>query len=788
MRKSLKIVLVLVCVLVIAFLCVPIPQVKQSQSSVLYSREGRLLGAKIAADEQWRFPELDSVPAKFESAILNFEDEYFYNHPGVNPVSLVKALVRNIKAGRVVSGGSTLSMQWVRICRQNPARTIREKLIEMVLTLRVELGTSKKEILTKYASHAPFGGNVVGLEAASWRYYGRSPYQLSWAESACLAVLPNAPSLIRPGKNMTKLKLKRDRLLAKMYKNGVIDSLQYELALLEKLPNKPYDLPRKAPHLLETLVGKKSGQKFHSCIDYHLQELVSRLVTRHHKQLAKNEIHNLSAMVVKVETGEVLSYFGNAPFNHTEHSCDVDIIHAPRSSGSVLKPLLYALMLDQGEILPEALVADIPTQIQGYSPKNYDRKYDGAVPASKALARSLNVPSVHMLKQFGVGRFLGHLQKMNFTDLSYSADHYGLSLILGGAETSLWDLAGAYSSLGRILKHYNTYSSRYREQDFHAPILLMRDVKKLSSTDFINEKTSLGAGSIYYTLEALLKVNRPENELGWESFSASKKIAWKTGTSFGYRDAWAIGLTGDYLVAVWAGNADGEGRPGLTGVTAAAPLLFDIFDLLPQSDWYKKPFEDLELVPICRESGCRASSICPHVDTLDIPLSGLKTAMCSYHKMVHLDKTGRYQVTSDFVEPHEMIHKAWFVLPPVWEWYYKIKHPLYKSLPPYKQGCSPQGEIPMMQFVFPMASSVIYLPMDLDGQLQAVIFEVAHRQRGAKIYWHLNDDYLGMTQDIHQMEVFADSGTHLVTVVDEQGNRISRKVFFVNKYQEETHK
>lgn len=785
MRKSLKIVLVLLCVVTIAFLFIPVPQATQSQSSVLYSREGRLLGAKIAADEQWRFPELDSVPRKFESAILNFEDEYFYYHPGVNPISLFKALVRNIKASKIVSGGSTLSMQWVRICRQNPARTIQEKLVEMILTLRVEFSTSKKDILKKYASHAPFGGNVVGLEAASWRYYGRSPHQLSWAESACLAVLPNAPSLIRPGKNMVRLKAKRNRLLAKMHRNGVLDSMQYELSLLEKLPNKPYNLPRKAPHLLESLVGKKPGQKYYSCIDYQLQARVSRVLGRHHKQLAMNEIHNLSAIVLKIETGEVLSYFGNAASkNNADHGCDVDIIHAARSSGSILKPFLYALMLDQGEILPEALVADVPTQIQGYAPKNYNRKYDGAVPASRALARSLNVPSVHMLKQFGVGRFLHHLQKMNFTDLSYSADHYGLSLILGGAETSLWDLAGAYSSMGRTLKHFNAYSSCYRQQDFHPPVLEMKNVESISPSDFTKEKIKLGAGAIYYTLDALLKVNRPENELGWESFSSSCNVAWKTGTSFGYRDAWAVGLTGDYLVAVWAGNADGEGRPGLTGVTAAAPLMFDIFDLLPQSDWFEKPFEDLETIPVCRESGCRASSICPYVDTLDIPQAGLKTAVCNYHKWVHLDQKGRYQVSSDCVKPQDMIHKAWFVLPPVWEWYYKPKHPLYKSLPPYKEGCSAKGEIAMMQFVFPMASSVIYLPMGLDGKLQSVVFEIAHRQYGTKIYWHMDEQYLGETVDIHQMEIFTDSGEHFITAVDENGNRISRKVFFVNKYQD----
>jgi len=783
MNNKRRISFILVSILLVSVLLIPIKEPEKTYSTVLYSNDGQLLGAKIASDGQWRFPELDSVPYKFEKSIILFEDQYFYKHPGINPFSLFRALQQNIKAKKIVSGGSTLTMQLVRMNYNNPARTIWQKMKEIIIALKLDLKYSKKEIIVKYASNAPFGGNVVGLEAAAWRYYGRKPHQLSWAESATLAVLPNSPALIRPGRNMDQLLRKRNFLLDKLYKNQVIDSITYELSLLERLPGKPFAIPQEAPHLLERLTLSNSGKKLFSCIDYQLQKNINRITIQHQKKLASNEIYNMAVIVVKIETGEVIGYIGNTDINKSnEHGSDVDIITAPRSSGSILKPLLYSIMLDNGEILPESLVADIPTQMKGYSPKNYDLNYDGAVPASKALSRSLNVPAVHMLQDFGVNRFLDYLQKMNFSHMTFSAEHYGLSLILGGAEVSLWDLAGTYTSYGRILNHFTTNSSMYRKADFHAPVLLKKDISQIKNSEFQQNKDIIGAASIWLTFEALLKVNRPENELGWESFYSSKKIAWKTGTSFGFRDAWAIGFNKEYLVGVWVGNADGEGRPGIVGVLAAAPVLFEIFDLLPGNEWFTKPYDDLVKVPVCVESGHRASFLCPNTDSLEIPESGLKTEPCPYHMLIHLDKSERYRVNSKCTKPLDMVHKSWFVLPPAWEWYYKRKNPLYKILPPYRKDCNEINTIPLMQFVYPNSETNIYIPRDIDGNIQKVVFEVAHRYPEKKIFWHIDNEFIGQTFDIHQMEIFANEGEHIITAVDEDGNSIKRKVFFVSRY------
>lgn len=782
MHKKYKIILFSLLLCILLFILMPIKNPQRPYSTVLYSNNGSLLGAKIASDEQWRFPELDSVPHKFKQSIIYFEDQYFYKHPGVNPLSLLRALKQNVKAGKIVSGGSTITMQLIRIIYDNPNRTIWQKSKETVKALKLELKYSKEEILKKYASNAPFGGNIVGLEAAAWRYYGRNPDQLSWAESATLAILPNAPSLIRPGKNMPDLLRKRNFILHKLLINNIIDSTEYELALMENLPQRPHNIPRIAPHLLDRLALSNREEKIHSCIDYQLQKKVNRTVERHYKILSKNEIHNLSAIVIKIETGEVLAYVGNTNIENVEnHGNSVDIITAPRSSGSILKPFLYAYMLDNGEILPESLVPDIPTQMKGYSPKNYNLDYDGAVPASKALARSLNVPAVHMLHEFGVGRFLDYLKKMNFQYITESSEYYGLSLILGGAEVSLWDLAGSYASFGRILNHFNLNSSTYNQNDFHDPILLKDNLQRSYPKDLTENKQIISAGSIWLTLEALLKVNRPNNELGWESFSSSHKIAWKTGTSFGYRDAWAIGINKEYLAGVWVGNADGEGRPGLIGTVAAAPVMFDLFDLLPYSDWYDKPYDDLIKVPVCKESGFRASHLCENIDSVYIPEAGLKTQACPFHHLIHLSKDRRYRVSSKCEKPANIMHESWFILPPAWEWYYKRKNPLYKTLPPYKAGCDEKNEISIMEFIYPLNASNIYIPRDLDGKLQMVVFEVAHRYPNKMLFWHLDDQYLGTTKEFHQMQFYANEGTHILTVVDEDGNSIKRQIRFVSK-------
>ncbi len=410
--------------LVVYYFSLPQTLFEEPYSTVIESNEGELLAAQIAPDGQWRFPAKDSVPDKFKKCIVYFEDEHFRYHPGFNPVAMVKAIRQNQKAGKVVRGGSTLTQQVIRLSRKNKKRTYFEKAIEIILATRLEFRHSKDKILELYAAHAPFGGNVVGLEMASWRYFGVQAHQLSWAESATLAVLPNAPSLIYPGKNQEKLRRKRNALLLKLHNEGIIDKLTYDLAITEPLPQKPYNVPQIAPHLLQRVAKTNQGERIKTTIDIALQNRINHIARQYHSQYKQNEVHNLAILVIDVQTRNVISYVGNSPTD-IDHDKDVDIISAPRSTGSILKPFLYASMLDDGEILPNTLVPDVPTQISGYTPQNFNLTFDGAVPAQRALSRSLNIPAVLMLQDYGVFKFYDVLQKFQLHDINKHPDHYG---------------------------------------------------------------------------------------------------------------------------------------------------------------------------------------------------------------------------------------------------------------------------------------------------------------------------------------------------------------------------
>ena len=758
--------------LIIFYFSISFPLFRTSYSTTIYSDNGQLLGAQVAQDHQWRFPQGDSVPYKIEKSLLLFEDEYFYCHPGINPISLFRALKQNLQQKEVVSGASTITMQVIRLATQRE-RTVKSKLIEMVQALRLELGLSKKEILGLYCAHAPFGGNVVGIEAASWRYFQRPPSSLSWAESAMLAVLPNAPGLIHTGKNRELLLKKRNFLLHKLYEEGEIDSLTYSLSVEEEIPPHPFALPQEAPHLLDYLMKKEVGKAYYTSLDRGLQNKVAEIVDDHYSRLSLNHIFNAAVLVVDIHTGKVVAYCGNTlPKNKYLHENNVDIIQAPRSTGSTLKPFLYAAALQEGKLLPSQLLVDIPTFYKNFSPKNYHRDFDGAVPANKALSRSLNVPFVRVLEDYDVARFCRILNKAGVHHINKSPDHYGLSIILGGAESTLFEIVGVYASMMRTLHSYNSDSGVYYKEDFQAPLVLAKD--SLQRGEQTSDYPVFSAGSIYTTLEAMTLLERPLEETGWQYFASGRKIAWKTGTSFGFRDAWSVGLTTDYAVGVWVGNATGEGRPDIIGGKTAAPIMFDVFRLFPSTRWVEPPYEDLDETEVCSISGYKAGAYC-EVDTVYVPSNNGVAETCPYHLLVHLDQNKQYRVNSECYNVSKMVHQPWFVLPPTMELYYSQKNPLYRKLPPPYKGFHDQN-IKKMEFVYPQNDNKLFIPKGIDGEIQAVVLNVAHTDPSATLFWFLDEEYLGQTQDTHLLEAVLPLGKHLLSVTDSQGNAIYKWV------------
>lgn len=736
-------------------------------SSVIESRDGTLLGARIAADGQWRFPAKGTVPEKFRRALLRFEDKRFEEHSGIDGLALARAVRLNWRQGRVVSGGSTLTMQLARLARTQELgprpRTLRAKLAEALLALRLEVSYDKPEILALYASNAPFGGNVVGLEAAAWRYFGRDAQSLSWAEAATLAVLPNDPALVHLQRHRHTLQAKRDSLLRRLRAAGDLSPLDLELALSEPLTAAPHELPDLAPHLLETLrVRHPDRHRLPTTLDARLQAEATLLLREHSAQLARQNVFNAAALIVDNRTFEVLAYVGNSRGDLPSRGHSVDIVRRPRSTGSILKPFLFAAMLDDGSLTPRMLLPDVPTHYEGFTPENFDRQYRGAVRADEALAQSLNVPAVRMLRTYGIPRFADLLRDAGMSTLTRPADDYGLTLILGGAEGSLWDLTGLYAGL--------THVARARVAD-GTPTFPTIAVLRGASTSARAAPVSTGAA--WLTLQALLEVPRPADEAHWKAFASSRSIAWKTGTSWGLRDGWAIGSSGRYSVGVWAGNASGEGRPGLTGSAMAAPLMFALFNTLPPSPWLDIPVHALRRVEVCANDGYLGNQHCS-TEPVWMPAASRFTLLTPHNLLVHLDEQGR-RVDGSCESPSRMRHVDWFVLPPAEEFYFRRHHGDYRPLPGARADCQGPGDRPALALLYPDERAGVFIPKELDGSRGRTVFEAVHRRREARIHWHLDDTYLGETHTFHQQSLDMAPGEHILTLVDDQGQRLARR-------------
>lgn len=754
-----KVILCILAFLVTGYIfCLPRHLFHVPYSTVVTDRNEELLGARIASDGQWRFPPRNTTPEKIKECLITFEDKHFYHHWGVNPFAIGRAFYQNVKNKRIVSGGSTLTMQTIRLAR-NESRTFREKLIEMIWATRLEFRASKEEILSMYISHAPFGGNVVGLDAAAWRYFGHSADDLSWAESAMLAVLPNAPAMIHLSKGRKTLLDKRNRLLKQLLEKKTIDSSTYELAISEPLPDEPHALPQIAPYLVSRFYQERNGEYSRSTINKGIQTQVEDLAERWSNEFGRSDIRNLAILVIDIPSNQVVAYCGNVHFDRKQGGNQVDVIQAPRSTGSILKPFLYYAMLQEGSLLPDMLLPDVPVNINGFTPQNFSMQFEGAVPASEALARSLNIPAVTMLQRYGVPKFHSFLQQVGLKTINRSSSHYGLSLILGGAEATLWDVTNAYAMMGRSLLQ-----------------LPQTSCSLLLPTSRITESTGpFQPGAVWQTFDALKEVNRPE-EIDWKSIPSMQSIAWKTGTSYGFRDAWAVGVTPRYAVGVWVGNATGEGKPGLVGAQTAGPVLFDIFNLLPSSSWFTRPAGIFVEAEVCRKSGHLKGRFCDETDTLLVLPAGLRTEACPYHHLVTLSADESQRIYENCANTEPTLRKSWFTLPPVWEWYYKQHHPEYKPLPPFKAGCGEDTFQPM-QFIYPPMNARIKLPKQLDGSKGFLTVELAHNNPNATVFWHLDETYQAQTQDFHKISLQPAAGKHSLTAVDGEGNTISTTFF-----------
>jgi len=528
----------------------------ETQSVSVIDRDGQLLRAFTTADGRWRLPvEPDQVDPRYLQLLLAFEDRRFHEHGGVDPKALLRAAYQLVRNGRIISGASTLTMQVARLLDGRHERTARGKFRQIVRALKLERRLTKTQILRLYLRLAPFGGNIEGVRAASLAYFGKEPKRLSLGQAALLVALPQSPEKRRPDRSTEAARSARNRVLQRGVDAGVISEPEARRAALEKVTSQRLSFPMIAPHLAEREVARGPTTQVHQVtLQRRLQVALEKLAKQHVQALGRQ----LSAAILAIdhETGEILAHVGSADYFDAQRLGAIDMVDAIRSPGSTLKPIIYGLAFEAGLAHPETLINDRPTRFGIYAPKNFDNTYSGTVTIREALGRSLNIPAVKVLDAVGPGRLLGRLRRAGLTTTLPEGARPSLPIALGGLGLTLRDLAGMYAALARS----------------GAPIVISHLPQSPSSrpTQAGKLKDLLTPVAAYYVTQILKDAPPPPN-------ARAGRIAYKTGTSYGHRDAWAVGYDGRNTIAVWVGRPDAASTPGLLGRTAAAPILFDAF-------------------------------------------------------------------------------------------------------------------------------------------------------------------------------------------------------------------
>ncbi|MFW5838234.1 MAG: penicillin-binding protein 1C [Desulfovibrionaceae bacterium] len=568
---------------------------RRKPAALVTDRHGGWLRVFLPADGQLRLEvPLEEVSPVFLECLVASEDRWFGVHPGVNPLAILRAAAANLRAGRVVSGASTIPMQLARLSRPRK-RTLWAKAVEAFRAVQMSLALEQGEILERYVNMLPFGGNLVGVAAASRAWFGKRADQLSWAEAALLTVIPRAPNDYDPVRHPQAAKRARDGLLRRLADRGVLSPEEADRAVSRPLPESRRAMPFQAPHAARMALERQGrAGRIQTSLDAAMQRKVAAQLRRRLPSLRAAGVGNAAVVVADLETRRILVLAGSGDFHEDGHAGRMNLALARRSPGSTLKPFLYGLAMDQGIVVPDSYLLDLPTDFSGYVPENFDETYSGRVSVREALARSLNVPAVRLLSRAGLGEFHAMLARGGL-QLEPPA-HYGLPLVLGGCQASLLELVGLYAALG--------------DGGVYRPLRL--DPAEEGGDDSPGVRL-LSAEAAWLVTEMLLEVRRPDLPEAWVLGKGVAPAAWKTGTSFGRRDAWAVGFTGRLAVGVWAGSPEGRAIPGISGARHAGPLLFDVLRALERNPAPLAPDPDLKLttLTVCEESRRPPGPYCP---------------------------------------------------------------------------------------------------------------------------------------------------------------------------------
>ncbi len=706
--------------------------------------KGNIIGVYLNKNEQWHLKSTDIIPEKLKTAVMTFEDKDFYKHHGIDFSAVVRALKDNIFEGRR-TGASTITMQTAKALEPKE-RSYFNKYKEMVHALKLERYYSKDEIFLMYLNNVPYGGNIVGYKTASYMYFQKNPKELTWAESALLAVLPNSPGLMSVEKNREKLINKRNSLLKKMYDKNIIDERQYRLSLKEPIPEKRYAFKSLAPHLVRRLINENSDKIITSTINSELQEKTEKIVKDYSEFLKTQGINNAAALIIDNKTYEVKVYAGSQNFYDFSRNGQVDAVTALRSPGSILKPFLYAKSIDEGIIAPQSKVPDVPLYFSNFSPQNANKKYYGMVEMKDALIKSLNIPFVQLLKEYGEDRFFFFLKEvLGFADTDYS--RYGLSLILGTKELSMENIGKLYAGLA----NYGNF----------------KNLKYIKNQPDEKGEQLISKGAAYLTASTIKELERP----GIERFYREKNpISWKTGTSHGRRDGWAAGITPKWTVIVWTGNFTGEGNPNLTGVFSAGNLLFNIFKILPKGEKEFAEPDDLIKIKVDSETGYRLKYDVLSKEIL-YPESAKPLRTSPYYKKIFVNSRGE-EIDSrspDFAERKEKIILTY----PIEVINYFVRENLDIS-----NIFNSRVNKKTIKFIYPSDNLKIIIPKDFDGE-KSVIVKTANL-KNQELYWYVNKEYIGRGKE-KEKSFNLKEGKYEITAAAENGETIKVKFEVVKK-------
>lgn len=589
------------------------PYLRADASAELRDRHGRLLQAYLNYDEQWCLVrDAEALHPSLRQATVAVEDQRFYRHPGVDPVAVIRAAYQNMKSGDIESGASTLTMQLIKMHQPTP-RTLTGKLTQAIQALRLDLRVDKEVLLTAYLNKAPYGGNLVGAEAAAQRYFGKPASELRLSEAALLAGIPKSPSAYDPLRNRTRALDRRNNVLGRMLAERMIEFDRYDRAHADLLGALYHPLPMEAPHLGARYATRaRDGEALHLSLDRDIQRTTQRLLTEHVTALGRG-IENGAVLVVDATSAEVLAHVGSVDFFNGAGG-QVDVTQSPRSPGSTLKPFTYARAMEQQVLYPDEVLLDGPRDYGLYNPGNFDGDYYGPMDAATALAASRNIPALTVLERVGYDDLKDFLIDAGFTTLVRPASHYGLGLTLGNCEVRLDELVAAYTMLASG-GHQRPLTWEHHE---HRP-----------------ERSVLTPDLCAALFDMLAQPFEEEQWTDSPSLSrATPRIAWKTGTSTGYRDAWAVLYDGRYVVGVWVGNNDGRPDAGLIGARAALPVAIRIFRSLPGANDAVPPsiHGHTRPVRVCSSTGLPSSTWCAATENADLPISMYAHRRCDVHR------------------------------------------------------------------------------------------------------------------------------------------------------------